>query len=150
MIKFSCVVRILLISARFTAGTVRLIEDGSRNDALPPLPDPPLTDTPQKYLGGTPPTDLLAGGGWVGIDASGNPVNLGEEVLVKQRCELFRGVLNLLNDFLINLPGCHKVLGQVIKKHLDFDGVSLKAIVNICGLDEVSEVRVSVQVLRVE
>ena len=36
---------------------------------------------------------------------------------------------------LINLPGCHTMFGQMIKKDFDFDGVPLEAFVNVCGLD---------------
>jgi hypothetical protein len=40
----------------------------------------------------------LTRGGRVGISTSGNAVNLSEEVLVEQWSELFRGVLNLVDN----------------------------------------------------
>jgi len=89
---------IFLVSARFPTSAVRFIEDCGRNAALPPLPDPPVADTPQENLCSAPPADLLAGCGRVWINTSGNPMDLCEELLVEQRCELFRGVLNMLDD----------------------------------------------------
>jgi len=94
-------------------------------------------------------------------------VDLCEELLVEQRCELFRGVFNVLDDlgrrsgvfrakhagsthFLVDLLRCHTVLSQVIKKDIDFDSVSLKAFVNVSGLDQVSKIRKSIQVLGTE
>jgi len=56
----------------------------------------------------------------------------------------------MLDDFLVDLLRCHAVLGQVIKKDIDLDGVSLKAFVDVTGLNQVSEIRESVQVLRTE
>jgi hypothetical protein len=41
---------------------------------------------------------------------------------------------------LVNLLRCHTVLSQVIKKDIDFDGVSLEAFVDVSGLDQVSEI----------
>lgn len=52
--------------------------------------------------------------------------------------------------FLVYLLRCHTVLGQVIKKVIDFDGVSLEAFVDVTGLNQVSEIRKPVQVLRTE
>lgn len=89
---------ILLISARLPISAVQFAKVCGWNAAFPPLSDPPITDTPHKNLGGTPPADLLARCGWVGIDAPGDPVDLCEEFLIEQRFELFRGVLNVLGD----------------------------------------------------
>ena len=89
---------IFLISARLPTRTIRFVKDFGRDAALPPLPDPPVTDTPQENLGGAPPADLLTRCGRVGIDTSGNPMDLCEELLVEQWCELLRGVLNMLGD----------------------------------------------------
>jgi hypothetical protein len=158
---------VLLISARFPTSAAWLAKDRSRNAAFPPLPDPPITDTPQENLGGAPPADLLTRCGWVGINTSGHPVDLGEELLVEQRCELFGGVLDVLNDlgkglggfladctrngyFLVNLLRGHTVLSQIIKKDVDFNGVPLEAFVDVSGLDQISEIGKAVQVLRTE
>lgn len=50
--------------------------------------------------------------------------------------------------FLVDLLRCHTVLGQVIKKDIDFDSVSLEAFVDVTSLNQVSEIREPVQVLR--
>jgi len=42
--------------------------------------------------------------------------------------------------FLVDLLRCHAVLGQVIKKDIDFDSVSLEAFVDVTGLNQVSEI----------
>lgn len=89
---------VLLISARLSITTVWFVKDCSRNTTLLPLPNPPIADTPQENLGGTPPANLLTRRGWVGVNTPGYPVNLSEELLVKKWCELFRGVLNVMND----------------------------------------------------
>ena len=52
--------------------------------------------------------------------------------------------------FLVDLLRCHTVLSQVIKKNIDFDGVSLKAFVDVSGLDQVSKIREPIQVLGTE
>lgn len=52
--------------------------------------------------------------------------------------------------FLVDLFWCHAVLSQVIKKDIDFDGVPLETFVDVSGLDQVSEIRKPVQVLRKE
>lgn len=135
MIKLPRMIWVFLISARLPTGTVWFVKDRGRNAALSPLPDPPVADTPQENLGGAPPADLLTRCSRVGINTSGDPVDLCEELLFEQRCELFSGILNMLDDFLVDLLRCHAVLGQVIKKDIDFDGVSLKAFVDVTGLN---------------
>jgi hypothetical protein len=42
------------------------------------------------------------------------------------------------------------VFSQIIKKDIDFDGVSLKTFVDVGSLDQVPEVRKAVQVLGTE
>jgi hypothetical protein len=36
---------------------------------------------------------------------------------------------------LVDLLRCHTVLGQVIKKDVDFDGVSLETFIDVTGLN---------------
>jgi len=135
MIKLSRVIWIFLIPASLPARAVWFVKNSSRNAALPPFPNPPVANPPHENLGSTPPADPLTGCSWVGIDTSGNPVDLCEELLVKQRCELFGGILNVLDDFLVDLLWCHTVFSQIIKKDIDFDGVSLKTFIDVGGLD---------------
>ena len=52
--------------------------------------------------------------------------------------------------FLVDLLRRHTVLGYVVKKSFDFDGVSFEAFVHISSLDKVPEIRKPVQVLRTE
>ena len=89
---------IFLIPTRLPTSAVRFVEERSRYVSLTPLPDPPITDTPQENLGCTPPANLLTRRGWIRIDTSGNPVDLSEELLNEEWCELLRGVLNVLDD----------------------------------------------------
>jgi len=94
-------------------------------------------------------------------------VDLSEELLVEQWRELLESVLNMLNDLgrqlgdfertarenthlLVDLLRCHTLFGQVVKNVIDLDGVSLEAFVDVRGLDQVSEIRKPVQVLRTE
>ena len=42
------------------------------------------------------------------------------------------------------------MFGQIIKKDIDFDSVSLKTFVDVGGLDQIPEVRKAVQVLGAE
>jgi len=150
MVELSSVIWILLISARLPTGAIRFAKDGSWDATLPPLPNPPVTDTPQENFGGTPPADLLTRCGWVGIDASSNPVDLSEEFLVEQWRELLRGVLYMLNNLLVDLLRRHTLFGQVIKNGIDFDGIPFETFVDVRGLDQVSEIRKTIQVLRTE
>lgn len=158
---------ILLISARLPISAVRFVKYCSQDATLPPLANPPITDTPQENLGGTPSANLLTRCGWVGIDTPSNSVDLSEELLVEQWRELLESVLNMLNDLgrqlgdfertarenthlLVDLLRCHTLFGQVVKNVIDLDGVSLEAFVDVRGLDQVSEIRKPVQVLRTE
>lgn len=147
MVEFFGMCVILLSGAHSSLWAIQASCYFFLEEALAPLPDPPITYAPQENLCGADTANLVSGGIESGFWACRYRVHVREQVKFKERRELPGLAVYVHDNLTIDESWIDSLSGQIIKHDVDFDCVAIKRVVNLGALHQVAQVSQSMKML---